>query len=132
MIDERVMARLQVSFVMLACAACIDLGFAQQACGQIPYRYSPPAGRTLTPYLNFFRQDVGVLDPYNAFIVPQRDLEYRLKGLGAAAQRQQAEIQTTQHQLNRIYQSGAAPTGTGGRFMNYGGYYRSPIIARPR
>ncbi len=30
-------------------------------------RYRPPGGSPLPNALNYFRQDVGVLDPYNAF-----------------------------------------------------------------
>lgn len=103
-----------------------SLSLASEARAQIPYRYTPPAGPTLPNQLNYFRRDVGVLDPYNAFVQPQRQLNYQLQSM---VQRDQADTRATQRQLERIREireSTAAPTGVAAGFMNYSHYYRLP------
>jgi hypothetical protein len=84
-------------------------------------RYRPPGGSPLPNALNYFRQDVGVLDPYNAFIAPRREIDNRFREL---AFRQQTEYQATRQAIGMIRASEAAPTGTGATFMNYSHYYR--------
>lgn len=84
-------------------------------------RYSSPYGPTLSPYLDYFRRDTGVLDPYNAFIRPRRQLQNQLADM---AQQQQVENVRLQQQIQGIRAATAAPTGTGGTFLNYSHYYR--------
>jgi hypothetical protein len=85
-------------------------------------RYSPPAGPTVTPYLNYFRQDTGVVgDPYNAFIVPRRQLDTQITNL---AKQQKLDTDETRKQVEQFRESEAAPTGAGAGFMNYSHFYR--------
>ena len=118
----------------IAAAICV-LGLldpAHDAFAQKPYRrYAPPAGPTITPYLNYFRQDTGgVGDPYNAFIAPRRQLDSQLSML---AQQQQADERATQQQLGQLRQAVAAPTGTSASHMNFSHYYKMPAsVAKGR
>lgn len=105
---------------------------AEQAEAQI--RYRSPAGPTLPSQLNYFRRDVGLLDQYNTFVQPQRQLEAQLRQM---TQQQLDDYQATQRrleQLKEIRPSEAAPTGVGGVFLNYSHYYRLPAggVGRPR
>lgn len=97
-------------------------------------RYRPPAGPVLPNQLNYFRRDVGLTDPYNAFVQPQRTLEAQLQQMTL---QQQADYQAAQRDLQKlqdIRQPTAAPTGVGGGFLNYSHYYRMPRggAAQPR
>jgi len=95
-----------------------------QADAQI--RYQSPAGPTLPSQLNYFRRDVGVLDQYNTFVQPQRQLEAQLRQMN---QQQLDEYRSTQRQLEQLKESRpseAAPTGVGGVFLNYSHFYRLP------
>lgn len=83
-------------------------------------RYRPPAGSPLPRQLDYFRADVGVLDPYNTFVAPRKRLDQNLRQL---ASQQYADEQRTQQSLSMIRQAGVAPTGTGATFMNYSHYY---------
>jgi hypothetical protein len=109
-------------------------GLAAQASAQGPYRYVPPRGPVLPPQLNYFRRDVGLLDPYNSFVLPRQQLDFQFQQMAA---QQQADVRSTQRQLEQIKQirpSEAAPTGTAAGFMNYSHYYGLPngATARPR
>ena len=95
---------------------------ANPASAQQP-RYVPPAGRTLPDELNYFRRDVGVLDQYNGFIVPLRQLDNHLRTMQT---QQQTDFQAAQRAISQLRASQAAPTGVGSGFMNYSHYYRLP------
>ena len=96
---------------------------AGSALGQIP-RYRPPAGPTMPRALDYFRRDVGVLDPYNTFVAPRRQLDRNLQTLQAQEEYNARRTQQELSQLNaQIKQPTAAPTGTGSTFMNYSHYY---------
>ena len=99
-------------------AACL----VGEASAQTP-RYVPPAGRTLPEELNYFRRDTGVLDQYNGFIAPLRQLDNQLRTM---QQQQQTDFQSAQRAISQIRTSQAAPTGAGAGFMNYSHYYRMP------
>ena len=117
--SRAITATLQLAFLILLAIAW----HPSDACAQGPYA---PNNRTYVPrtsplpiYLDYFRRDVGVLDPYNTFVVPQRQLnqtlrnqQYRINGL-------QQEQQSMRNGLN----GGLAPTGTSARFFNYSHYY---------
>jgi hypothetical protein len=97
-------------------------------------RYQPKAGPTLPSQLSYFRRDVGLLDQYNTFIQPQRQLEAQLQQM---TQQQQADYRSAQRKIEQIKEirpSGAAPTGVGGGYLNYLHYYRLPAGGggRPR
>ena len=94
---------------------------SSKARGQYPYpRYVPPAGRTLPNELNYFRRDVGVLDQYNGFVAPMRQLDFQLRTM---QNQQRADFQTNRQAINQIRTSQPAPTGVGATFMNYSHYY---------
>lgn len=106
-------------FTLLAAAIASETASAQ-------IRYQSPSGPTLPSQLNYFRRDVGVLDQYNTFIQPQRQLEAQLRQMN---QQQLDEYRSTQRQLEQLKEirpSQAAPTGTGAIFLNYSHYYRLP------
>jgi hypothetical protein len=96
---------------------------AGSALAQIP-RYRPPGGSPIPRQLDYFRRDVGVLDPYNTFVAPRRQLDRNLQTLQAQEDYNARRTQQELSQLNtQIKQSGAAATGTGATFMNYSHYY---------
>lgn len=95
------------------------LAASSSAFAQIP-RYTPPGGPTMPRALDYFRRDVGVLDPYNTFVAPRRQLDSNLRSLQA---QEQYNTRQLQQQVSQLRQSAAAPTGTGGTFMNYSHYY---------
>lgn len=103
----------------LLMAAAIAAWFAGSASAQYP-RYVPPAGRTLPNELNYFRQDVGVLDQYNQFVAPLRRLDDQMR---AMQNQTQTDFQAAQRAISQIRTSQAAPTGVGAGFMNYSHYY---------
>ena len=102
--------------------------FSSTASAQIS-RYRPPGGSPIPAALDYFRRDVGVLDPYNTFVAPRRQLYSQLQTLN---QQEQADFQAAQSQISSVRQSAAAPTGVGARFMNYSHYYPSAQASRPR
>ncbi len=111
----------------IVCLICFIVTQSDRAWGQYP-RYTPPAGRTLPNALNYFRGDVGVLDPYNAFVEPRRRLDRDLMTLQS---RQQIGYRENQAEIAALRASAAAPTGTSASFFNYSHYYSSPT-SRPR
>jgi hypothetical protein len=91
-------------------------------------RYRPPAGPTMTPYLNYHRADFSTLpDPYNSFIVPQRQAQRQSYDL---SRQDRARFQTLEKDLDQIKESTAPPTGVGGSFMNYSHYYPQATAGR--
>jgi hypothetical protein len=92
-------------------------------------RYRPPGGSPLPRQLDYFRRDVGVLDPYNTFVAPRRQLDRSLQQLQT---RQLQDEQRTSQSLSQMRQSTAAPTGTGATFMNYSHYYSNTASAPVR
>jgi len=96
---------------------------ASTAAAQYPSRYVPPAGRTLPNELNYFRRDVGVLDQYNGFVAPFRQLDNQLQSM---QQQNRTDYQSAQKAISQIRTSQAAPTGVGAGYMNYSHYYRLP------
>jgi hypothetical protein len=98
----------------------LSLVVGGSASAQVP-RYVPPAGRTLPNELNYFRLDTGVLDQYNGFIAPLRQLDSQLRTM---QNQQVADYQSTQKAISQIRTSNASPTGVGAGYMNYSHYYR--------
>lgn len=106
--------------------AYLALTFTSSAWGQINRvpRYSPPGGPTMPRALDYFRRDVGVLDPYNTFVSPRRQLDRNLQTLRQQEEYNARLARQEISQLNsQIRESTAAPTGTGATFMNYSHYY---------
>ena len=94
-------------------------------------RYRPPAGPTMTPYLNYYRADLSTLPSnYDSFIVPQQRLQRNLYDL---ARTQQADFRKVETDIKQTRTSTAAPTGVGASFLNYSHYYQLPQGgSRPR
>lgn len=91
-------------------------------------RYQPPAGPTITPYLNYYRADLSTLpSPYESFVVPQQRLQRNLYELG---RNQQADFRKVESEIKQVRASTAAATGVGASFLNYSHYYQSPQGAR--
>lgn len=113
----------------LLMAICGIVLLGSSAWAQAPYRYVPPAGPVMPEALNYFRRDTGVLDPYNSFVAPRRQIDQQFRALD-----QQADMESrrVQRQLRQVRESAAAPTGAGGGFMNYSHYYRAPVGGRAR
>src|SRR5262245_16775041 len=108
-------------------AALMSLAWlAGEASAQYP-RYVPPAGRTLPDDLHYFRRDVGLLDQYNGFVAPLRQLDYQLRTM---QNQQRADFQASERAISQIRTSRAAPTGVAAGFMNYSHYYRPPAQIR--
>ncbi len=112
------------SLIVAVLAGLILLLATESAEAQI--RYQPPAGSPLPSQLSYFRRDVGLLDQYNTFVQPQRQLEDRLRQMN---QQQLDDYRSAQRQIEQIKQirpTEAAPTGVGAGYLNYSHYYRLP------
>lgn len=97
---------------------------AAESCQAQFRRYTPPSRPTMPSQLNYFRQDTGALDSYNAFIVPQRRLEQQLGNMVQQERNDRRQIQRQLDEITQIRNSTAAPTGTSATFMNYSHYYQ--------
>jgi len=113
---------MMVRITYISAIIVLALAGNSTAFGQITRvpRYSPPAGATMPRALDYFRQDVGALDPYNTFVAPRRALDRNLQNLQT---QEDLNSRRAQQDISQIRQSTAAPTGTGGTFMNYSHYY---------
>lgn len=111
--------------VGLACLGLLYFVPIQTAQAQRQYRrYSPPAGPTLTPYLNLTRGDTGIVgDAYNAFVLPRRQLDKQLYNMET---QQRSDAQANRAGIEKLREAEAAPTGTGATYMNYSHYYSMP------
>jgi len=95
------------------------------ALAQLPrYRapYRAPAGNPLPSQLNYFRSDVGLLDPYNAIVAPQQRFSDDIRSLNSRQRLLQAEIAAPA----QLRQTEAASTGTGSVFMNRSHFFPAP------
>ena len=98
---------------------------AQRRAGSQKYaRGYQPSKPTLSPYLNYFRLNTGVLPNYQQFVRPQIQLQKTL-------QQQQAQIQSGKRSLQqldkkmreRLTQPTVSPTGHSATFMNFSHYF---------
>lgn len=113
-----------MKYLAIASGCLISLAaLGSEAAAQYPNRYVPPGGPTLPNALNYFRRDVGVLDPYNNFVYPNRQLSQQLN---AMAQQQRTDYQRSQQEIGQVRRSLAAPTGTGAGYMNHAQYFNIP------
>jgi hypothetical protein len=86
-------------------------------------RYQPPAGPTITPYLNYYRADWSTMpSSYQSFILPQQRMDRSLYDL---SQSQQANFRKVESDIKQVRTSTAAATGVGATFQNYSHYYPS-------
>lgn len=124
-------------FAMFLLTTTVIFGITKEGMSQLRRYSSPyvsPAGPTISPYLNLFRQDVGgIYDPYNQYVLPAQQAQSRLN---QAMRQQQLEanqlrsnIGQLQGELKQIRETGAAPTGVGAKFMNHGQFFQSNLGA---
>ena len=100
---------------VLAFVCCAT--FASSLVAQGP-RYQPRTP-TFSPYLDYFRRDVGALDVYNSIVRPNRELRSTLSRQQSTLLQGRQRIEQLQTQVD----SGVSPTGVGSRFMDYSHYY---------
>lgn len=115
------MKRISVAILLAAplCLLC-SMGFAQD-------RYRPPYGPTMSPYLDYFRVQPGVLPNYYQFIRPERELRQSISQINRSIGQEQTQINDLRKDMKRgqqtIKPADASPTGKAGSFQNYSHYY---------
>ncbi len=94
-----------------------------------PTRFQP-ARPTISPYLDFYRINNGVLPNYHTYVRPrirQRALNQRQQGINQQQQfiNQQgsANVNLLHQQMMQQLRGPVRPTGVGATFRNFGGYY---------
>jgi hypothetical protein len=129
----------------ICCTACVWLA-ADSKAGAQSVRYEP-SRPTVSPYLNLFREQTGVIPNYQSLVRPfQRQIEINEQQRqidaqrGAAISRLQAELYELQ--LEQASKATVAPTGKSGwflqpgqrqRFLSTSSYFsRSGIAVRGR
>jgi hypothetical protein len=110
---------MKASRPLLMGSVLLLISICSEAQAQFP-RYRPPAGNPLPNELNYFRRDVGILDPYNTFVDPQQQLSARLQSM---AKQEQSNYRSSQQALSQLRALQTAPTGVSGGFMNLSHYY---------
>ncbi len=79
---------------------------------------------TLSPWLDLFRADLGVLDPYNSLVRPRLELQDRLRRQQLDLARQAAGLSAMRQQMIQASRpTTIRPTGAGSVFMDYSHYY---------
>ncbi len=91
--------------------------------GAYPGRYQSRSGPTITPYLDYFRQDNTVLGPYHTFVRPRAQLRETQRQLDSRLQLEANRNSNLQREFQQLRESAARPTGSGATFMNYSHYY---------
>jgi len=125
---------LRLKLVMLLAAMLWATFASQDALAQRrwprrPTGYQPPAGPTLSPYLELSRPPTGVYNNYYQFVRPSirtratfREHHQELSELNREVRDVQREVGT----LSQVREAGVAPTGIGSVYMNYSHYFSSP------
>lgn len=86
--------------------------------------YRPPAGPTITPYLDFFNVPINpMLGNYHTFVRPRADLQSRLSDLGTSVRNQDRRLDRLSDDFQQTRHAQAAPTGTGSTFMYHSHYF---------
>ena len=114
--------------VWLLCLANFNQAIAQQQQQQQqqPNRYTPPAGPTISPYLQYFRQPTGVLNNYNQFVRPRQELRSTLQNQNQQLRQLDDNVRNARRDINTLSQTrgaGVRPTGVGSAYMNFSHYY---------
>ena len=95
-----------------------------------PSRYEPAYGPTISPYLQYSRPNVGVLNNYYNFVRPRVQLRSSLRMQERQIDRLSREMQQQARTASQIRDSGVAPTGISSRYMNFSHYYPSSPAGR--
>ncbi len=111
---------IRASVVLMAIVAAIT-GLPATASGQ---GYRPPAGPTITPFLDYFNAPISpLMDNYHTYVRPRAELRSNLSRLGTSVNQQNRRLDQLGQDFRQFNPSQAAPTGTGSSFMNYSHYY---------
>lgn len=122
------MTKYLLSLICLSLGLVVLLPSEASAQVQRPYRYEPPAGPTLSPYLLFSRRPTGVYDNYHAFVRPRLELRSALRfqeqQIGQL-DRNLRDVRGDVRTLSEVRDAGIVPTGVGSSYLNYSHYYPS-------
>ncbi len=92
-------------------------------------RYQSPYSPSLSPYMDYFRTDPGVVSPYHQYVRPRQALDQRLREQQAGIGRVERQVGQLQMELraggaqDMMAPSPIAPTGRVPTYMNYLHYY---------
>ena len=95
-----------------------------------PSRYEPAYGPTISPYLQYSRPGIGVVNNYYNFVRPRVQLRSSLRMQERQIDRLNREVQQQARTASQIRDSGVAPTGINSRYMNFLHYYPSSPLGR--
>lgn len=94
------------------------------AAAQPPVRRSWSPSPTLSPWLDLFRADLGVLDPYNSLVRPRLEFQEQLRRQQLDLARQAAGLSAVRQQMIQSSRPmPIRPTGAASVFMDYSHYY---------
>jgi len=106
---------------------CAMFCVSRSASAQQGYRPSRP---TLSPYLNLYRTDSGIVDNYNAFVRPNIAMRSALQQQQSALTRQGMNIGTIQQYISGQQRGAARARTTAGAFMDFMHYYPGANASR--
>lgn len=112
----------RVALIVAAVVASPGTTGAQQ-------RYQSPYSPSISPYLDYFRTDPGVVSPYHQYVRPRQALDQRLREQQVGIGRVERQVGQLQMELrssgaqDMIAPSPIAPTGRVPTHMNYLHYY---------
>ncbi|MFO0911789.1 MAG: hypothetical protein U0795_02425 [Pirellulales bacterium] len=116
-------------YVRIAAVAVIAFGFAHlRAEAQGTWTPRP----TLSPYLDYFRTDTGLLPQYQQFVRPKMQLRDELVRQNGQLVQQQQQISNVGRNLSRFVEQGTRPTGSRSVFGNHSHYYQLGPAGRRR
>ena len=120
-----------IRFLVLCGVVCLAVSVSSSVNAQPPTakRYVP-SRPTFSPYLDYFRRDVGMLNPFHAFqtrTIRQNQMIQQQRDQMARDQhqlrRQRQELTRVQGEVRRFRETGAGPTGRAATFMSYSHYF---------
>lgn len=85
-------------------------------------RYTPPRP-TFSPAFNYFRQDTGLLDPYNAIYRPQQQLQASLGSINSQLNAQRDQVESLRSDLLQVRGLETQGTGAAARFQSQSTYF---------
>lgn len=107
-------------------------GGASESSAQTPrdvYRYRLDSQRpAVSPYLDMFRANTGVLPNYHTFVKPRIDQRYQQQQQWQAIR--QLQMAPTSRTVSTLESNQLRATGQGGFFDNYLHYYQRGVLGR--
>ena len=114
---------LAVAIVVLTIGLGIQGAYAQALMSQYQ-----PISPTMSPWLQLWNKNTGVLDNYHNAVVPQMQLQKNLQQQAITNQQQADRLSGLHGQVNELENGGAMhATGTNSVFMDYSHFYYSDI-----